>query len=178
MKERPIIFSGPMVRAIIEGRKTQTRRVVIGTKDDWNSCPYGQLGDGLWVRETFLLRARGKVVVYRADMSEPEASGFGAMYGGWKPAIFMPRKLSRIALEVTDVRAQRLQDISEDDAKAEGLRHHHSWGGAESWRAGDDISDFNPQRCFMKMWDSINARRAPWASNPWVWAISFKRIEV
>ena len=109
MKERQIIFSSPMIRAILENRKTQTRRIIknIGDapglgpiykgsddKKEWiKECPHGQIGDHIWARETFLPRARGKAALYRADYDECEAAGLAEMYSdkGWKPSIFMPR---------------------------------------------------------------------------------------
>lgn len=204
MAERPIIFSGPMVRAILDGRKSQTRRIATfkpreeglnlgfsglsvghyctgvptsgwvlcsrGGGGCWNDrtfplhCPYGVPGDRLWARETFLLRAAGKHAVYRAEFDPVDAAGFGAMYGGWKPSIHMPRWASRITLEVVSVRVERLQEISEGDAFAEGI------DGEALHRAKGYAPD-----AFRKLWDSINAKRAPWESNPYVWVIEFKR---
>jgi hypothetical protein len=197
MKEHPILFSGPMVKAILEGRKSQTRRVmknhpdgvwgvdICGGEDGKNSvdtgkpwwkvgginglpkCPYGQPGDRLWVRETW---APGmnmpQPAIYRADWPGDEKGV------RWKPSIHMPRWASRILLEVTDVRVQRVQEISEEDALAEGTRCHL------------DIEPKNHHDCswsykehFEKLWDSINAKRGyGWDVNPWVWAISFRRI--
>ena len=136
MKERPILFSGPMIRALLAGTKTQTRRIVKPQPKnrlvyalDWYDadgvhpgvkvkCPYGRGGDLLWVRETFFPRLQNTAAIYRADSPD---DGMAEMYGGWKPSIFMPRTLSRLTLEVTNVRAERLHDISEEDAKAEGV---------------------------------------------------------
>jgi hypothetical protein len=184
IKERPILFSGPMVCAILAGMKTQTRRVVkfsnagcwergslpdswvdqsnpIGTYPTYVNCPYGQPGDRLWVRETFLLRESGKHAVYKAGMDSVEAAGFGAMYGGWKPSIFMPRWASRLSLKVTGVRVERVQDISEADAIAEG----------RCLVLGDE------RGYFPETWDTINAKRGfGWDANPWVWVIEFKRV--
>jgi hypothetical protein len=193
MKELPILFSAPMVRAILEGRKTQTRRivkvrpagaeVVVHNGRVWKparvdyagfvECPYGQPGDRLWVRETFLLRGNGTHCVYRADSDLIEAAGFGAMYGGWKPSIFMPRKFSSITLEVTGVRVERLQEISERDAQAEGIDDPTC---TEEVTPATGYATYSYATSFAKLWDSINAKRAPWASNPWVWCISFRRI--
>ena len=177
MNEKPILFSGPMVRALLAGIKTQTRRLVkynnmLGEPAEWCSsvaepgwihicgdfrrfCPYGQPGGRLWVRETW--RSMGKcnkgtdVVFYRAD---------GHVDGPWRPSIFMPRWASRITLEITEVRVQRLQEISEADARAEGAKHmpDHRWH-------------------FREIWDSINGKKYPWASNPWVWCLTFKRVD-
>lgn len=207
--ERPILFSAPMVRAILEGRKTQTRRVMkhqpqrvvvpgIGPmlaiqqprgNDRWlwpnarnevvASCPYGVPGDRLWVRETFIhepadycreasvsIPCRPALTVYRADVEDPRE-------GRWTPSIHMPRALSRIDLEVTGVRVERLQDISENDALAEGADGPHpaSWHpdapevGPESYRLG-----------FRELWESINGAGS-WEANPWVWVVEFRRIK-
>ena len=199
MIEKPILFSGQMVRAILDGKKTMTRRVVKnldliqdvndgvpGFEDengDWNltadRCPYGQPGDRLWVRETFsagydagipqkpgfgfsLAPFRGadsvKKVVYKASWN-------GEDQPPWKPSIHMKREYSRILLEVVSVKVERLEEISEEDAKAEGCQPR------------SDL-DYAPLRWgFKELWDSINAKRGyGWGSNPWVWVISFKRI--
>jgi len=131
--ERPILFSGPMIRAILAGRKTQTRRVAkltgagrvkeAGSHRNWHladpdavkACPYGTPGDRLWVRETFCDTGCQRAV-YRADTAVENWK-----YRIWRPSIYMPRWASRITLEITDVRLERLQDISEADAAAEGV---------------------------------------------------------
>ncbi|MBK5002653.1 hypothetical protein IAE37_004929 [Pseudomonas sp. S31] len=211
-KERPILFSGPMVRAILDGRKTVTRRVVKATKshadglimlDHGNgwwpfnafgdsevdsdgmeypiSCPHGKPGDRLWVRETWFCdhfevmsgpylkpadldvtdaREDG-TLVYAADGLTP----YEAEQPTWKPSIHMPRWASRILLEVTDVRVERLQEISEDQAKAEGP----DLPVAEHLDAAWGVQ-------FRRLWESINGPEA-WTSNPWVWVVEFKRIE-
>lgn len=174
MKERPILFSGEMVRAILDGRKTQTRRVVkpqLGDLFDYEtcspkpSCPYGAPGDRLWVRETFSLL--GGQAEYRATrrMGEPAAP--------WRPSIFMPRWPSRIDLELTAVRVERVQDISEADAIAEGVKFY-------------DDPNTSAVKLFIALWDSINAKRRDprsgqilpysWADNPRVWSLTFRRI--
>ena len=178
--ERPIIFSSPMVRAILDGRKTQTRRLVkpqpkiilavhsdasITTERIFRSgdqrihCPYGQPGDRLWVRETFSLSGNG--YFFRADVPQPETVKYS-----WNPSIHMPRWASRITLEIINIRVERLQEISEKDANAEGVGTLFKYG----MPAGRSID------CFHALWDSINAKRAPWASNPFVWVIEFKLI--
>lgn len=193
--ERPILFSGPMVRAILEGRKTQTRRVIEpqpqklnaaefkwrdGLCDlDWmlNHCRYGQPGDRLWVREAFCNYGSGPV--FRADVKD----GSG---GPWKPAIHMPRSVSRIELEVVGVRVERVQQISEEDAQAEGTvihenpkcgiglgRHMYAYspGNHHEW-------ELTATQAYCRLWDSINADRGySWEKNPWVWVIEFKRAE-
>lgn len=141
MKERPILFSGEMVRAILEGRKTQTRRVIKPQPDSARNsvfvksgfetkhgyeikCPYGQPGDRLWVRETWGLwdtdpkdgPERAKIFYRATDENRRDLR-----YQRWRPSIHMPRWASRINLEITNIRIERVQDITEEDAKAEGL---------------------------------------------------------
>ncbi len=187
MNEKPILFSAPMVRAIIEGRKTMTRRVVKPQhcfapsmrqgESAWNNCPYGQPGDTLWVRETWAIGDRDNDVLYAADPSwnvngvaVPPPVNKGTVHAGnWRPSIYMPRWASRITLEVTAVRVERLQEITEDDARAEGvaLGIDGQTGRLESGGAA-----------FLKLWDSINAERGyGWTVNPWVWVVSFKLQE-
>lgn len=235
MKERPILFSGPMVKALLSGAKTQTRRLVgldtlqvsntpgydltwrgraplrsiaqqrrhsggcwqdVSTGRFLGLCPYGVPGDRLWVRETWassrvhdttrpsgLPMAAGEAPTtwYAADGTAEES---WLNRGRWRPSIHMPRWASRITLEVTDVRVERLQDISEEDARAEGM----DWAAPlvlPGERIDDDREDprevgygsgsFALQN-FRKLWDSINGKRVPWATNPWVFAISFKRL--
>lgn len=187
MNCHPILFSGEMVRAILAGRKTQTRRVIeyqptmpyLWNKVSpngmqlWTSnplqgekgetelrrCPYGA-GDTLWVRETFWeWGGTEKRVGYRADMPETFAPN-----GGYKPSIFMPRWASRISLEVRCVRAERLQEIAGNpsDLRSEGIEKRIDGTLAEM------------QQDFTNLWDSINAKRGhSWQSNPWVWVIEF-----
>lgn len=180
MKERPILFSGEMVRAILEGRKTQTRRVVKGMALDAlaphmftpeyvanpeNSyCPYGNPGDQLWVRETWCKFGNG--IIYRADYGSgftPISDGIG---GPWKPSIHMPRSASRLSLEITKIRVERVNDISMDDCFAEGIPSQ-----------GGNSSD-GPTRMQMKfadLWDSLNEKRGfAWHTSPWVWVIEFQ----
>lgn len=241
MKERPVLFSGPMVRAILEGRKTQTRRVIkkipcecgkfspvemsATTVEGWQTevhsnlwwcdccavepainCPYGVPGTKLWVRESFRLSdtyrdcacyepcsCKNGVPIYAADFSnDPEM-------GPFKPSIHMPRWASRITLEVTGVRVERLQDISEEDAKAEGIEREFAHGRDIGWKnylwhghfgeygLGNSKSDAWPHQystyenargCFSSLWHLINAGRGfGWDTNPWVWVVEFKRIE-
>lgn len=207
MRERPILFAGPMVRAILSGEKTVTRRVmkpqptvtetylrereawVDGltlsdhVNNAWQSgfidvpCPYGEPGDRLWVRETY--GDAGCRLTYRADLDD----GAHCMVKRWIPSIHMPRSASRILLEITAVRVERLQDISEDQAKAEGLRWHSlykQWGGLEThpasrpecpqWRWYE-----SPITAFRQLWASINGAES-WDANTWVWVVEFKRI--
>lgn len=176
MRERPILFSSPMVRAILAGTKTQTRRALRVQPDDklhhgvhydratggamWGSirgdhgiaCPYGLPGDGLWVRETWrwVCPDDPDVALYRADGHAASTLPLGFK---WKPSIFMPRVASRITLEVVSVRVERVQEISREDEIAESV---------------------SPGEFYDKLWDSINIKRCPWASNPWVWVVTFK----
>lgn len=206
MKARPILFSAPMVRALLEGRKTQTRRIIdrqppedharliveaihptvmdrhgeehpgpetfgVTTVDgEWCfRCRYGKPGDLLYVRETWAPRSNGRLLIermqrpfYRAtdgegDMKKPNG-------WNWRPSMHMPRWASRLTLRITDVRVQRLQDITQEEAVAEGMPAstgpflHHV------------IADFH------KLWNSINGAGA-WDANPWVWALSFDVIK-
>lgn len=192
VKERPILFSGPMVRAILDGRKTQTRRVMKpqpeyrakrklqwswGTRQwlnghtptdhckhcsMWNSeNPYGQPVDRLWVRETFAVCADNNIF-YKADGKPDPWDGIK-----WKPSIHMPRKASRITLEITGVRVERLQDISPTEACKEGI-----------FEDGNYCSEPPlpyPVATFKKLWNSINGPGS-WVANPWVWVIEFKKL--
>jgi len=206
MKERPILFSGPMVRAILEGRKTQTRRVaktdgldLVGpcgnsaTGDvflvgrDWVGntvtvkCPYGLVGDRLWVRETWGNGWTSKPVetdalCYKATPLKEQ--GFKICHR-WRPSIHMPRWASRITLEITAVRVERLQDITEEDAKAEGADRGLWMPGLGIFMGPTD--EENDKRCSYKqgfefLWSSINGPES-WASKPWVWVIEFRRVQ-
>jgi hypothetical protein len=152
-KERPILFSAPMVRAILDGTKTQTRRIMKTAE-----CKYGKSGDRLWVRETWQEVSwppTGPRFVYKADGD--------ASPDRWRPSIHMPRWASRITLEVESVRVERLQECSEADAKAEGCSP-----------LGDDTSQAY-RLGYMHLWGQINGPGS-WEANPWVWVITFKRI--
>lgn len=222
MKQRPILFSAPMVRAILDGRKTQTRRllspqplftrdmVMIGGRGVVRTvegrtytdeecvrglsylCPYGVVGDRLWVRETWAALDRDGEdpdVLYRADYlpgtgryTSPCNCGWcddGEEHAKWRPSIHMPRWASRITLEVTGVRVERLQGLSEADALAEGplcttkpSRRLYRATESDAWE--DD-----PRDAFRRIWERVNYKRegAAWVSNPWVWVVDFKRIE-
>jgi hypothetical protein len=197
MKERPILFSGLMVRAILKGMKTQTRRVIkpqpdlslVGgdeypswkVDDAWQSgfvdvkCPFGEVGDRLWVRETWCAGPKfnsvnpssipsGSDVWYRAHADDNISK--------WIPSIFMPRWASRITLEITGVRVERLQDITPDDCRSEG---HPVSNMNYTQECHDDAA----RDWFMDLWDSINGKDETknWNANPWVWVIEFERIE-
>jgi len=225
MTERPILFSAPMIRALLNCTKSQTRRAVKGKALEWlesagftptftadpanGLCPYGVPGDRLWVKETFFAFGRwetrfnakkgrdewhfvdmtleaGKAYQY-AEAGEPvgynKAARAGATPSWWKrPAIFMPRAACRITLEVTGVRVERLQDISEADAAAEGIDRAPSLGtpGDFQWcdyRVPNDSAEWfnSPVRSYETLWEQINGP-GNWAANPWVWAVSFKRL--
>lgn len=206
--EHPILFSDAMVRAILKGTKTQTRRALKVPKgwtlDERMSektahvsqsrpnqlraykelrCPYGRVGDRLWVRECWCEPEPGvdpRVLVYRADLTEAqlkEERAIRRVCSGcvhWRPSIFMSRWASRITLEVTEVRVQRLQDISDEDIAAEGVTSHV---GEMSINGKPATGFVSPQYAFACLWNSINGKRegCTWGDNPWVWAISFKR---
>lgn len=174
MADRPILMSAPMVRAILAGAKTQTRRVVKpGTPDDWNACPYGAPGGRLWVRETYM--DLGACYLYRADENAEAERALAAPAQRWMPSIHMPRAASRITLEVADVRVERLQEISADDAKAEGISEFiGGW-----WCEHDDaeqIAGMTPQEGYAHLWERINGAGS-WAANPWVWVVEFQRAD-
>lgn len=188
-KERPILFNGAMVRAILDGSKTQTRRVCKGQRELSNNhdfqldrCPYGKSGDRLWVRETWSKSKQPYLsghIFYRAD-GETNGKQFALSYvereSKWRPSIHMPRWESRILLEVTNVRVERLQDISEEDARLEGITCGGclNCGGNESCSCEDPKPDARDS--FIWLWESINGQGS-WIYNPWVWVIEFKVIE-
>ncbi|MDC8446071.1 MAG: hypothetical protein LV471_09135 [Nitrosomonas sp.] len=187
-KERPILFSVPMVRAILDGRKTQTRRVVkpqplfvadpnvpfkTASCDPKGiiNCPYGKPCDRLWVRETFAIiddeSGYGSAYIeYKASCDKPERII-------WKPSIHMPRWASRILLEVTNVRVDKLRDISEEDAMAEGYI-----STAIVNDAGDDYTGEYAAEAFRTLWKSPINGQGSWDLNPWVWVVEFKVLEI
>lgn len=220
MKERGMIFNGEMVRALLGGRKTQTRRIMAPQPADdiersafpnpdaigWESslkhkhgsttahfCPFGAVGDRIWVRETFQgpLFDYEQMEAFLEDSSKfekPEFCQYAADGGhrpeyqdaddnlryGWRPSIHMPRWASRILLEITDVRVERLNSISQEDAQAEGLE-------LTGWRptysdpdSGGEV--MTPYDNFAELWSSIYGDES-WQANPWVWVIEFKRVE-
>ena len=192
MKERPILFSAPMVRALLDGRKTQTRRIVkpqptfagfteseaghqvkVMLEIGAVRGTYGQPGDRLWVRETYseFDTNHGKVVWYRAESDDPD------YWHGmkWTPSIFMPKRLSRITLEIVNVRVERLQDISEADAMAEGIMAAGDDNGFQSDKDGRHYFG-DPVNSYAALWESINGPGS-WDANPWVWVIEFSRVQ-
>jgi hypothetical protein len=220
MRERPILFSAPMVRAVLAVTKTQTRRIVkpqplddapeLAThlarrghyewfnREDQCSwkCPYGAPGDRLWVREAWAdltathgqrwerfneetrLYERGThpFIWYRADGDQPDTGNGALNQERWRPSIYLPRWASRILLEVTGVRIERLQEISEADAIAEGLFKDQAvrW---TTWSATEEHREhLTPIEAYRELWEAINGRGS-WDANPWVWVISFRRIQ-
>lgn len=225
MKEHPILFSTEMIKAILEGRKTMTRRIMkiqppvniestiyqfatnrtgISDKDygkhhwlglssknfcsvldsgqPYFKCPYGKLGDMLWVRESFAVignevvrdESSGAIIeetpqyVFRGE-KQPHIE---RLYK-WKPPIYMPKAAARIWLEITGIRVERLQDISEEDAKVEGAM---LWMYPNGKNAFGEEDFYSARTCFHSLWKSINGPES-WQSNPWVWVVSFRKIE-
>jgi len=221
MITRPILFSGAMVRALLDGSKTQTRRIVkdlppwpiteichdsggtgkwmpngpapSGTgmaAGHWRLCPYGQPGDHLWVRETFL-DTLGTGVEHRDESGLRHRYAFAAdcapgSYGDqtrkdyglkWKPSIHMPRAASRILLEIVSVRVERLSEISVSDCHSEGIGQCDGLGNNEeilglARRMGTFEQDVLR---YATLWESINGAGS-WVDNPWVWVVEFKRV--
>lgn len=203
MKERPILFSGPMVRALLTGTKTQTRRVVkpqprtVDGVTDWKSvrCPYGQPGDRLWVREAWMPDPPcdgtwgytewagcriGKIAAVPEQFRNPEFCNYRATWPSkdhglrWTPGIHMPRWASRITLEVTGVRVERLRDISESDAQAEGIEKtkHGFWS---TYGQADCNATYSPVASYRCLWESINGDGS-WEANPWVWVVEWPAL--
>ncbi|EPJ0506724.1 hypothetical protein ACTBNK_002898 [Klebsiella variicola] len=205
MKERGLIFNGEMVRAILDGRKTQTRRTVkpqpdedglakvtngpwVDTSERNYRCPFGAAGDRIWVRETFCpvddtQYGGEKWVDYRATpkFEESHPAGWDSAPNDaealkWRPSIHMPRWASRILLEITNVRVERLNAISEEDARAEGIID----GGCLNCGEPEPCGCANPEPdatdAFAYLWQSIYGQES-WNANPWVWVIEFKRVE-
>jgi len=199
MTERPINFNVEMIRSILEGRKSVTRRPVKNQVGDsvncgdgcyiplptcervahlhLNSilslCPFGVPGDRLWVREVWAYNGCLNCGTPHYQASEPDYAQKSMMSDGWKSPVTMPRWASRITLEVTGVRVERVQDISEDDAKREGIKIS---GG---WDAGETEYGINYRGPFSHVWNSIYAAKGlGWDANPWVWVVEFTRVEV
>ena len=229
MTERGMIFNGEMVRALLDGRKTQTRRPIIwkqtrfteiGEREDgskwpwsedaehacdfWHPCPFGAVGDRIWVREAFRVHSRATDVatlVYKASERNSwteqthrvpvTVCNKPATPEKWTPSLHMPRWASRILLEITDVRVERLNAISEEDAQREGV-HTEVWDQtvvARNYAARDEFFQFWSEdmphyvemnqlyrSSFRSLWESIYGEES-WKANPWVWVIEFKRVE-
>lgn len=213
MKERPILMNGAMVRAILEGRKTQTRRIVKNVSghpqllrdgstrivdcirdvdggpsalmyapNNWECCPYGVPGDRLWIRETFCTvddREHGGNLWYDYRATPRYSASHPAGWDNepdhpdalkWTPSIHMPRAASRITLEIIGVRVERLNDISEIDAIAEGTPGGHGAIPRYTYAAATPVEQYR------WLWESINGAGS-WNVNPWVWCIDFKRVK-
>jgi hypothetical protein len=211
MKERPILFSGPMVRALLAGKKTQTRRVLklspdksalngwrhaervdwhekygwcaysadVSRVSEWFRCPYGAVGDRLYVKEGISLLVKhpdGDTATYDADDTLTLLDTWP-----WQrpklPGMFLPRGLSRITLEITGLRVERLHDISEDDAAAEGVERD-TMPCDHTRQSCKDVGYMGPthRSTFAELWMAINGVDS-WKANPWVWVVEFKRIE-
>lgn len=219
MKERPILYSTPMVQALLSGTKTQTRRTkgldfINESPDSWESatiasgkndtilacfrgkinplivasafkCPYGSIGDRLWVRETWA----PKGITKNGERRAPAYIADGDDADAWRPSIHMRRESSRIILEISDIRIERLHSISADDAVAEGILEHAPWPeipdepryqlygilGEAQVELGGDPTTFDPIFSFLSLWHSINGGNSV-ERNPWVWALTFKRL--
>jgi len=179
---KPILFNGEMVKAILSGKKTQTRRIAksrpvnpkkynngdfveTGYDDTLHfkyTNPFGQIGDRLWVRETWApLDTAPNGVYYWADVENPKR-------GGWKPSIHMRKKHARIWLTITDIRIDRLQNISDEDAEKEGV---------DFLRYVPDVDEtLTATELFMCLWDSVYTGEKCWDSNPWVFVVKFEVI--
>jgi len=214
MAEKPILFSTPMVQAIMEGRKTMTRRIVKGMALDWlkpdmftpeyvaspenGLCPYGQLGDLLWVRETFYAYGHWATITengkskkqfwdltrdscylhqFHSDWLPNKVAKFGEL--GWhkRPSLYMPKSIARIWLRVKDRHVERLQDINEQDAIAEGIEYQKDLNGIWYKNYNDDDHELtsDPIDSFQSLWISINGRES-WDLNPFVWVVSFEVV--
>ncbi|MHB7569227.1 ASCH domain-containing protein [Citrobacter braakii] len=208
MTERGMIFNAEMVNAILSGRKVQTRRPIkwkqtrfteIGEREDgskwpwsedtenvcdyWHPCPFGAVGDRIWVRETWAEAGASApdLTLYRANYPEhvpPQYENVPTVTSiCWTPSIFMPRWASRILLEITDVRVDRLNGISEADARAEGMPSAGELLPDYPDTYLTPVGDFATAKvAFQRLWESIYGKEN-WQADPWVWVIGFKRIE-
>ena len=188
MKERPILFNSSMVRALLADMKTLTRRIVKARDLEWmdvhqglrepdnaERCPYGQPGgDRLYVRETWAAphaydHLPPRLIPQDARIHYAATEDRGGLL--WRPSIHMPRWASRITLEITSVRVERLQEIDIADAQAEGVSDTGAFIlDGEGNEQGGPIAEY------AVLWDQINGDGS-WESNPWVWVIEFKRVE-
>lgn len=191
MKERPILFCGDMVRAVLDGRKTETRRVIdldltgcleagmptekqVAEDSDGDYlpitsfCKHGQTGDRLYVKETWQpCHECGGSANYRADEQTHCSSCDKNLPGPWKPSIFMPRWACRILLEIVEVRVERVQEIDCIGALNEGVRDFRT-----------KENDWDLRDCYRDLWDDLNKKRGfCWDKNPWVWVIQFRKVK-
>ena len=176
LKETGLILKAPLVRAILEGRKTQTRRVLRNQRAyDLGKAPLGKPGDRIYVRETFSQHPEWGQLAFRADGEEFEDADGWLWEPKWMPSIHMPKELARIWLEITSVRVERLQSISNEDAIAEGVnRISHGREGSYYSAIRNEQHPKNwiyPDDAFRELWESTGG---DWDANPWVWAIDFK----
>lgn len=221
VKQRPILFSTEMVKALLAGNKTQTRRIVkekierviVGADyayadklipdygfvdENYNEinpldfCPYGEVGDILYVRETwakvYLAYANEYLFIHKADPEWERAEEICEEWKGWNSSTYMPKKAARIWLEITDIRVERLQDISEQDAIAEGIQvipvfnatTQQSEVRYRDYRKPEDHPKgrllHGPQGSYFTLWDKINGD-GQYLQNPWVWVITFEKVE-
>ena len=182
-KERPILFTGAMIRAILAEGKTQTRRIakafdgfqdmdkLLARFPNQEGCPYGKPGDRLWVRETWSVSSAHdylspKDIPSSAKVEYAADGSSGYIFGKGRPLLFMPRWASRITLEITAIKVERLQDISGPDCWAEGIAH----AGWDPERYGSVVE------CYRNLWQSIHGPGS-WDANPWLWVIQFQRIQ-
>lgn len=219
MKERPIFLNGDMVRAVLDGRKTQTRRIMkvqpsedfspmnmeletdftsrwytpgvvdkdgylqsskkqvfgVASEDEGYTCPFGAVGDRLWVRETHSIRVEPSE--YTPGAAWYRESDIGRQWEGqlrWRPSIHMPRWASRITLEITGVRVERLNNISEADARADGVEQLRG-GFWRHYQPAWTQHQLSARGSFVTLWKSIYGEES-WQANPWVWVIEFKRV--
>jgi hypothetical protein len=210
VRTRPVIFSSPMIRALLDGRKTQTRRVIkpqppddygpvacevyhpakadrqgelvpgdavfgFADEDQGWPCPYGRPGDQLWCRETWASDERGRVAYRASEETWPTHAkvkdGSGWVSWAWRPSIHMPQWASRITLEITGVRVERAHQITEADVLAEGV-DPAAVDKFRKWFHPDDVHAL----AFGELWEGIHGPGS-WARNPWVWCLSFRRVE-
>lgn len=194
MNHRPIIFSTPMVQAIMEGRKLMTRRKLGNLYKNetpehekafleilehspeyiYSQCPYGKKGDLLWVRETFDPTGCMGSILYKASYSDEELKQAAKGVFKWKPSIHMPKKAARIWLQIEDVKVERLHDITNEDAVMEGIELN-SLGNYKSYLYKDASGFETPRYSFFDLWQSINGIYSL-EENPWVWVIVFTKI--
>ena len=194
MTDRPMLFKGDMVCAILDGKKTMTRQLykppnggvqwnlrdIPGMRQILRNCPYGQVGDRIWVRESW--QAWAECDKIKADQLPVDARlrlNYPADGNTWpnriRPSIHMPRWASRLTLEITDIKIERLQDISDNECKLEGVSITNYDGVIPVCHVDGHFHHTLLQGSFALLWESINGQDS-WAANPWVWVICFKRV--
>lgn len=188
-KECPIIFNDDEVRAILDGRKTQARRIVnpqptgqedspyhIGSGNNQRArvCPFGKPGDRLWVREAWNADWCDRTI-YRADGGSAKTAGYSAE-PKWSPSVHMPREASRITLEVLQTRITRLRDMTVEEALSEGTHHQGFILGLGGTSNDFKLQEANVMASFVEKWEQRHGKDS-WKENPWVWVASFKLVE-